>query len=131
MRQPRYPRVAGIQKGIPPRRLGEWIIAPVKIAHRIAIFTIRLSAPERLDIRMLIRGNRLRRQLAANPIGLFRQHHPHAVAQRPQRSRAASHARADDGHVAFEFPRGGQRKRRGQHAGQKFPAVQIALLLLF
>jgi hypothetical protein len=74
---------------------------------------------------MLIGRNRLRRELPANPIGVFRQHDPHAVAERCERSSNAAHATADHGNIAIEFQGACHKswnKDQGSGGGQKMTA---------
>jgi hypothetical protein len=71
MAETRYAAVARIQMRVLMRRAGQRVPPSVVVAHLLTIRPVRGSSAKLLDPLVLVRRDRLRRQLAADPVGLF------------------------------------------------------------
>ena len=103
MRQPRDTAITRIEIVTSARGLGEWVIAPIVVAHAVAILAVAARRAEGLDPGVLVRRNSLRRKLPSHPIRFFRQDDVHAIARCGERRRAASYSAADHGDIATQL----------------------------
>ena len=74
--------LTGVQMRIEPCVRQQWVVAPIVVANAGAKTLVERSASGPFDPRVFIRRNRLRCQLAADPVGFFGQNHCPAQPQR-------------------------------------------------
>lgn len=80
--KPRNQAITRIQHRLGAGSRGQWVICTIIGPHTVTIFSIALRASEVLDPGVLIGGNRLAGELAAEPVRFLRQDDAHAVPQR-------------------------------------------------
>ena len=85
---------------------GERVVVAVVLADSVAIGAVGLGGTEGFDPGVLIGGDGLRGELAADPIGLFRHDDAQAIAAGGEGGGAASGGAADDGDVTADFTAG-------------------------
>ena len=94
----RHPAVAGIEVSAPA---GIARKRPIVIAQRITQVVVARSAPETLDVIVLVQGrNALRRELATDPVGLFDEVNAFFTARGCERRSNSSRSTAHNEHIA-------------------------------